>query len=92
MELARIPELGRVAFEINPAMISAIAGEVAAQALYQGQALTSRNPEIRKTLEESAIEENDHLVWTEHRLQELGEGTSLLKPIWHKEISKLKIK
>ena len=59
------------------------AGEVSAQALYQGQALTSRNPEIRKTLEESAIEENDHLVWTEQRLQELGEGTSLLKPIWY---------
>ena len=59
------------------------AGEVSAQALYQGQSLTSRNPEIREKLQEAASEENDHLAWTENRLNELGDRTSLLKPFWY---------
>ena len=59
------------------------AGEVSAQALYQGQSLTSRNPEIREKLEQAAAEENDHLAWTENRVHELGDRTSLLKPIWY---------
>jgi len=59
------------------------AGEVSAQALYQGQALTARNNAVREKLEQAALEENDHLVWTETRLQELGEGTSLLNPAWY---------
>lgn len=59
------------------------AGEVSAQALYQGQALTARDRDVKTKLEQSAIEENDHLVWTEKRLHELGEHTSLLNPCWY---------
>ena len=59
------------------------AGEVSAQALYQGQSLTARNEEVREKLEQAALEENDHLVWTENRLKELGERTSLLNPLWY---------
>jgi ubiquinone biosynthesis monooxygenase Coq7 len=59
------------------------AGEVSAQALYQGQSLTARNPELRSKLAEAAAEENDHLVWTENRIHELGSSTSLLNPIWY---------
>jgi len=58
-------------------------GEVSAQALYQGQSLTARNDEVREKLEQAALEENDHLVWTEHRLKELGDRTSLLNPLWY---------
>ncbi len=59
------------------------AGEVSAQALYQGQALTARDETVRAKLEQSAIEENDHLLWTEHRLHELGDRTSVLNPLWY---------
>lgn len=59
------------------------AGEVSAQALYQGQSITCRNPQLRKKLEQAAAEENDHLVWTENRVHELGGRTSLLKPFWY---------
>lgn len=59
------------------------AGEVCAQALYQGQALTARNREVRKQMESAAIEENDHLVWCRQRIQELGGHTSLLNPLWY---------
>lgn len=59
------------------------AGEVSAQALYQGQSITSKNAEVRHKLQEAAAEENDHLVWTENRLHELGDRTSLLKPFWY---------
>lgn len=58
-------------------------GEVAAQALYQGQALTARLPEVREAMEHAAAEENDHLDWCERRLHELGDRTSLLKPFWY---------
>ncbi|UCB55444.1 MAG: 2-polyprenyl-3-methyl-6-methoxy-1,4-benzoquinone monooxygenase [Thiotrichales bacterium] len=58
-------------------------GEVSAQALYQGQSITARNDEVRDKLQQAAMEENDHLVWTENRLQELGARTSLLNPIWY---------
>jgi ubiquinone biosynthesis monooxygenase Coq7 len=58
-------------------------GEVSAQALYQGQSITARNKAVREKLEQAAQEENDHLVWTENRLQELGEHTSLLNPLWY---------
>lgn len=58
-------------------------GEVSAQALYQGQAMTSGNEEIREKLREAAIEENDHLDWTRRRLDELGSHTSLLNPLWY---------
>jgi ubiquinone biosynthesis monooxygenase Coq7 len=59
------------------------AGEVSAQALYQGQSITARNKQVREKLERAALEENDHLVWTENRLKELGERTSLLNPVWY---------
>lgn len=58
-------------------------GEVCAQALYQGQALTARRPEIRDAMEEAAAEEIDHLVWCEQRLTELDSRTSLLNPLFY---------
>ena len=58
-------------------------GEVCAQALYQGQALTARLPETRKRMERSALEENDHLAWCESRLRDLGDRKSLLNPIFY---------
>jgi len=59
------------------------AGEVCAQALYQGQALTARLPEVRRNMERSAREENDHLDWCETRITELGGRKSLLNPFWY---------
>lgn len=58
-------------------------GEVCAQALYQGQALTSRDPEVRRALENAAYEETEHLAWTERRIIELGGRKSLLNPLWY---------
>ncbi len=58
-------------------------GEVSAQGLYQGQALTARLPEVREKMERAALEENDHLVWCERRAKELGTHTSLLNPVWY---------
>ena len=57
-------------------------GEICAQALYQGQALTARLPTVRTKMEQAAEEENDHLAWTETRIRELGSHTSYLNPIW----------
>jgi ubiquinone biosynthesis monooxygenase Coq7 len=59
------------------------AGEVAAQALYQGQALVSRSPALRDKLSHAADEELDHLAWTRNRVHELGGRTSLLDPFWY---------
>ncbi|MGO9445942.1 MAG: 2-polyprenyl-3-methyl-6-methoxy-1,4-benzoquinone monooxygenase [Thiobacillaceae bacterium] len=58
-------------------------GEVCAQALYQGQALTARNTGARAALAQAAIEENDHLAWCEGRIVELGGRKSLLNPFWY---------
>jgi ubiquinone biosynthesis monooxygenase Coq7 len=58
-------------------------GEVCAQALYQGQALTARDPYARETLERAAREEEDHLAWSAERIHELGGRTSLLNPLWY---------
>ncbi len=58
-------------------------GEVCAQALYQGQAVTARLPRIRRQMEISAQEEEDHLAWCEQRLDELNSHTSVLNPIWY---------
>ena len=58
-------------------------GEVAAQALYQGQSLTARDPAVAGSMKQSALEEVDHLVWCEQRLRELGGHTSYLKPLWY---------
>lgn len=59
------------------------AGEVSAQALYQGQALTAKLPQVRTAMEMAAKEENDHLVWCQQRLTALSSHTSVLNPIWY---------
>ncbi len=58
-------------------------GEVCAQALYQGQALTARLPTVQQEMEQAAAEEVDHLVWCEERLKELDSHTSYLNPAWY---------
>lgn len=58
-------------------------GEVCAQALYQGQALTSQDPATRQALVQAAWEETEHLNWTEKRIEELGGRKSLLNPLWY---------
>ena len=58
-------------------------GEVCAQALYQGQALTARDPQTRASLEQAAREEEDHLAWSAGRVHELGGRLSLLNPVWY---------
>ena len=59
------------------------AGEVCAQALYQGQALTAKLPGVRTEMEKAAAEEVDHLVWCQQRIDELGSHTSYLNPLWY---------
>ena len=58
-------------------------GEICAQALYQGQALTSHDAAIKQTLQQAAQEETEHLAWTERRITELGGRKSLLNPLWY---------
>ena len=58
-------------------------GEVCAQALYQGQALTAKLPEVRTSMEQAAAEENDHLQWCSDRLEQLDSRTSFLNPLWY---------
>jgi len=58
-------------------------GEVCAQALYQGQALTARLPEVKAQMQQAANEEIDHLSWCENRLSELNSQPSLLNPLWY---------
>jgi 3-demethoxyubiquinol 3-hydroxylase len=59
------------------------AGEVAAQALYRGQALVARDPASETLLRQAADEETDHLAWCEQRLGELNGRTSVLNPLWY---------
>src|SRR5512134_3486096 len=58
-------------------------GEICAQALYQGQALTARNAEVQHTLAQAAREETEHLAWTERRITELNGRKSVLNPLWY---------
>ena len=58
-------------------------GEVCAQALYQGQALTARDPAAREALKQAAWEETEHLAWTERRIAELGGHKSVFNPVWY---------
>lgn len=58
-------------------------GEVCAQALYRGQALTARREETRKAMEQAAWEETEHLNWTETRIAEMGGHKSVLNPLWY---------
>ena len=59
------------------------AGEVAAQALYNGQALTARTPRLRDAMQRAASEEGDHLRWCSERLDELDDRASRLDPLWY---------
>lgn len=59
------------------------AGEVAAQALYRGQALTARDPGTARSMRRAAAEELDHLAWCNERLKELNGRSSLLNPLWY---------
>ena len=58
-------------------------GEICAQALYQGQALTARDPLVQQNLQQAAQEETEHLAWTARRVHELGGHLSLLNPFWY---------
>ena len=58
-------------------------GEVCAQALYHGQALTAKLPAVRREMERAALEEQDHLAWCEDRLRELDSHLSILNPLWY---------
>lgn len=58
-------------------------GEICAQALYQGQALTARDPSVQIKLQQAAQEETEHLAWTSRRVHDLGGHTSLLNPLWY---------
>ncbi len=59
------------------------AGEICAQALYQGQAVLAREAKIHSLLQQSAREENDHLLWCQKRIDELDGHASLLNPLWY---------
>jgi ubiquinone biosynthesis monooxygenase Coq7 len=58
-------------------------GEICAQALYQGQALTARDPVVQQKLLQAAQEETEHLAWTSRRVNELGSHLSFLNPVWY---------
>lgn len=58
-------------------------GEICAQALYQGQAMTARDPAVQKELQLAALEETEHLAWTAQRVGALGGHLSLLNPLWY---------
>lgn len=58
-------------------------GEICAQALYQGQALTARDPAVQQKLQQAAQEETEHLAWTARRVHELGGHLSVLNPFWY---------
>lgn len=58
-------------------------GEISAQGLYRGQALTANRPDIKDQMDRAAMEESDHLAWTETRLKELGGRKSLLNPFFY---------
>lgn len=58
-------------------------GEVCAQALYHGQAMTARTPRVQEAMQAAAAEESDHLVWCEQRIRALGGHTSVLNPLFY---------
>lgn len=82
----KLPEAGMTEQEkMHAAALMRVnhSGEICAQALYQGQALTARNPRARAALEQAAREETEHLAWTEQRIEALGGRKSLLNPVWY---------
>lgn len=58
-------------------------GEICAQALYSGQSLSTRDPQVRAHMLQAAQEETDHLAWCAQRLDELGDRPSLFNPVWY---------
>jgi len=58
-------------------------GEICAQALYEAQALVTRDEKLRAVFRQAASEESDHLAWTRRRVQELGDRVSVLVPLWY---------
>ncbi len=79
-----LPRLSRVERDLSSRLMRVNhAGEVSAQALYQGQACTARNASVRRTLETAAAEENDHLLWCARRLRSLDARPSRLNPLWY---------
>jgi 3-demethoxyubiquinol 3-hydroxylase len=86
-DIPKAPALGELeeADRLESARLMRVnhAGEVAAQALYQGQALTARDPKVKSAMHQAAAEEIDHLAWCEQRLKELKGRTSLLNPLWY---------
>lgn len=58
-------------------------GEICAQAMYEAQALATRDDVLRGVFRHAAVEESDHLAWTRGRVEELGERVSLLVPLWY---------
>jgi ubiquinone biosynthesis monooxygenase Coq7 len=83
---ARLPDPGLTADERRHAaglMRVNHTGEVCAQALYQAQSLVARDDETRRRLAQAAREEEEHLAWTQARLSELGDRTSLANPLWY---------
>jgi ubiquinone biosynthesis monooxygenase Coq7 len=58
-------------------------GEVCAQALYNGQALSATNAQVAASMQQASKEETEHLAWCEKRIQELGGRTSVLNPFWY---------
>ena len=79
-----LPALTRAEQQLSGALMRVNhVGEVCAQALYQAQALTARDPALRAHCESAAREEADHLSWTHQRLVELQTHRSLLNPLWY---------
>ena len=60
-----------------------LAGEVAAQALYRGQAMVCKDAEVKAHLVQAGEEETDHLIWCKKRLEDLNGKPSILNPVWH---------
>ena len=60
-----------------------LAGEVAAQALYRGQAMVCKDAQIKNHLVQAGEEETDHLIWCKKRLEELNGKPSILNPVWY---------
>ena len=58
-------------------------GEVCAQGLYQGQALTAKLEQVRSKMQQASDEEEDHLAWCRGRLNDLGSHTSMLNPLFY---------
>ena len=60
-----------------------LAGEVAAQALYRGQAMVCKDSEVKAHLVQAGEEETDHLIWCKKRLEDLNGKPSILNPVWY---------